>query len=633
MPAFIARTAVTAGSLAAAFGVSAGLLPVRMAIPLCAALAVTGFLFSRSRLDGRFLAAGALSTLAPGLLLLVPNASADSLYAAAYAVTQVGMVWGVVLPWWGTRSPLLDGWLARVNVPVVAGLILGLTLLAFLARWALNGPFAYVVDENLYLFQAARILDGSKGVPLDETLRPFFAIRQTFVHEGYLNGQYPPGWPAVLAGFRMIGLEPFAGLVMYTLTLVGVAALARAIRAEWSEASLAVTLTGLCYTQVVVATSYYSHATATAFALAAGLSFLAAARRRGGAGLRMWIVGGACVGMVGAIRPLTGLVTLVALGWWLVSTGMLSRGRARAFVAAGVGAAIPGVLLLAYNFRTTGHPLRFGYDLAHGGLQALGFGTRGEIWYTVDGLPVNRVVEFTPLDGVGQFLTTLGDGIVHFWPGGLIVVLVAIGIRTGFAIRSRVLIPFLFLPAVYSVYFYSNVRFMLELLPFAMVATVFWAQQLREKGERVNHLVCWLTVGLTIAVGAGRFTLNRPLADSRRVYFEAVERTTKRWGPLLVFVAQERADASTSGAIEHGLEALYWYNSREFGGNVIVGRDVETLRPVIRDRFPRHVPVRLVTGPEGSDSHWEPPRVELLSIAPSIEVSSADADVMQEVAR
>lgn len=602
----VGRVAVPVMACAVAFGVHFGTLSVSAAGIIAGVLVLAGFYLAPERPDIRLVLIGAALTACPGLLCLAGGGSEQALYSAARTVVLLGLVWPAVLPFWGRTPGAFDARLDGVGVGTLVVAIGSLAVLAVARREALTGSFAVVLDENLYLWQASRFFTDFRGLPVDPQLEPLLRIRQMYVEQGFLNGQYPPGWPAVLAVLRAAGLERFAGELVYALSLIGVVALVRALRGSWSTALLAVALTGLCYLHFFLANSYFSHGITGVLALAGAISSVLAARSTGWTAAALWILGGTFVGLVAAVRPLTGVVAVLAVVWWMLWCRVRSL---RSWACMVAGALIPAAGLMLYNAATAGHPLRFGYSLAHDGLQRLGFGPRGEVWFDPDGLALQRIVDFQPADAFVQFVEGLGQGVLAFWPGGLLVVLATVFLHRRERVRWTVIAPFLFLPVAYAFYFFPGPRFVSESVPFAMVATALWADSLCRRDHRIGYLLCWSTILLTLFSGLGQFGERTTRMESRRAYFEAIEIERDRVGPLLVFVDQER-EAGT-GAVEHGLEALYWYNAHA-DREVVVLRDVQSSRAEAMQLFPDHVPIRLSSGPVHPGRVWAPPEIELL---------------------
>jgi hypothetical protein len=592
----------------ALWGSQAGVVHLHWGAIAALVLLISGVLVAPRRPSLRFATAGMASTAVPLLMLLAAGAHASATYRAANGMVELGLAWSAVLPFWGADAGRLTQLFRRATSREIIAAILVLSLVAFSIQLALGHPFAFVIDENLYRLQAAQLLRNVRGWPIPEGLEPFFRVRQTFVRGGLLQGQYPPTWPTMLAASRVLKLEGLVPLALYVLSLSCVAGVARSLGAAWSTTLLAVVLTGASSSHFLETVSYFSHGASSALALSAALCAITASRRAEEGNVARWVAAGLLIGLLGATRPLTGVVAVLVVGWWMVTARSLTP---RSTVALALGAAAPAIALLWYNRVTTGSFLRFGYDLAHDGLQTMGFGPRGEIWFDPSGMPVAHVDDFTAFVALRQLLATLGEATVRYWPGALIFIIAALILDRGDKIRFSRLLPFLLLPIAYAFYFYADARFYAEAFPFAMIGTAMVSERLARADRRLTQAVIWVTVAMSVAVSAGQLTRQVTIDRSKLPYFHAVEAQQAASGPLLVFVAQPRP--AGQGAAERGLEALYWYNS-ERSGDVIVGRDVASLRSRVMQQFPGRTPIRLVTGQEESGGAWAPPRVERLSI-------------------
>jgi hypothetical protein len=82
---------------------------------------------------------------------------------------------------------------------------------------------------------------------------------------------------------------------------------------------------------------------------------------------------GLAVGAIALVRPLDAALVAVPIGVFQLARLRHDRGRAASLVVQCLAGAVPIALLLWANARTTGSPLLFGYDAAHGPAHALGF--------------------------------------------------------------------------------------------------------------------------------------------------------------------------------------------------------------------------------------------------------------------
>jgi hypothetical protein len=252
-------------------------------------------------------------------------------------------------------------------------------------------------------------------------------------------------------------------------------------------------------------------------------------------------VSGLCLGLAAAARPLTGiglaagigLMGLIAAVTSLNSDGGWTRRRlARAalvFALFGAGTALTASIAPIYNSRTTGKPLRWGYELAQTSSHALGFGKRGDLgidftpqralfntrlrWRWIDG---GTLVGDDPIPGSGFF----------YWPFPFLIIplalLVPLGLRAGRGRRNDLLLAAvpLCLAAAYFPYYYLDMcwgpRFLYEasfaLVPLTARGALAWSAILpvfpAPGGRRVTGgAIVAALLAIAVACGAGHALL------------------------------------------------------------------------------------------------------------------------------
>ncbi|HET7564124.1 MAG TPA: hypothetical protein VFJ96_03970, partial [Gemmatimonadaceae bacterium] len=90
---------------------------------------------------------------------------------------------------------------------------------------------------------------------------------------------------------------------------------------------------------------------------------------------RPWaaLVSGLGFGIAATIRPVDALAFAAPAGVWYLARALRDRTRWRDAIPAGIGVAIPVLVLLWVNAETTGAPFLFGYELLWGKSHSLGF--------------------------------------------------------------------------------------------------------------------------------------------------------------------------------------------------------------------------------------------------------------------
>ena len=586
---------------------SAGILSLRYALLSTAILLVTALGRGRSTLAPRFLAGLTLSIGVAGLLQVIGKEQLRDLYALGKICLLVGLILTTTLAVWNRESKKIENYSSWWGLGAVATLILIAGATTTFIRLRLGSPLAFTPDENIYAFQATYSLVDFRGVKIEEWLEPFFRIRQTFVRDGFLSGQYAPGWPALLGLLRIVGLAEIAGYVMYSCALIALASWVRMLRGSWEIVALAVALTASSYEFFFFNTSFFSHGFSTLLGLLAAMATLTATRHQGLKSGAFWVLAGAAISLLACVRPLNGVVGLLLFFAWMIYSKKIGLSS---IFGSSLGLLLCGVPLLIYNHVSTGHALRFGYELAQNGLQRPGFGERGSVGFTDAGTSFSKGWDFTPFDGILNFCEIVGGSLLSFWPGGLFFLLLAAAIdrkQLDWRASAPWVIGCLAMPVAYAFYAFGDPRMVIDILPFAIAGSALWAGHSLRHDPRMTRTLIWATVFLGACMSAGRLIQLEHHFETRRPYIEMVEEVRKENGPLLVFVEE----AASFSQVEHGLETLFWFNARP-EKDVVVGRHVAQLRPYIIGHYPHHQPILFRAGIEVPGGRWAPARIELI---------------------
>ncbi len=516
-----------------------------------------------------------------------PSLSRVSLYEFGWRASLVMCGWSFVLSLLALPAQpepnLADApWARRCFPLLLAGTFCELVGTHF----AIRGRYAAISDEVLYLLQSKLFFTSGFGRPMDSALAPFFLTYSGFLQHGRFTTQYPPGWPLLLAAFNEVGLRWFAPSVMGILAVVFTYLLGKELRSQ-AIGLFAASFLATSFMFVYVSSIYMSHA-ATLALTAAGAWLLVLAEGRSRFRYLLWALSGFVLGVSTMTRPLTGAVMAVSLWGWILLRGKV-RGldRSRMTLALALGAILPLGLLLYYNKTVTGKSLLFGYHVAHDGLQDLGFGKRGLLFYGPDGTPRTQVREFTGLVAARNFSRVLRDATIRFTPAFLLAPLVFVGLLHKFKFPWATVGVFLLLPLTHYFYYYVDLRFYLELLPFLFVGLALLLAELAQQNARVARvLIGFLLIGNVFFAAEG-VREERQLFRSRyRPYLEAVNDLHREKGKLLVFV-KEQSEVPALLAI------LSWFNVDSFPGDVIVARDLGPRNVTLMVRWPDYCPVRI----------------------------------------
>ena len=296
-----------------------------------------------------------------------------------YGGLLLAVLWVLATRW----GPAIDRAVSRASAAVLrvppgafaATIALATSGLAIAIGHYCYAGRGFTGDEMAMTWHARMLVAGHLALAAP-THPEFFNTVSVLEREGRWFSQYPIGGPALLA----------AGLLLRAVWLVnplllGLAAwqwyrfVARAF--DESTARAAALLFMLTPFVLVLGATQMNHTPALAFSMLA-LAELAAwdderSRRRAlhAAGI------GLAVGAIALVRPLDAALVALPIGVFQLARLRRDRADARAraasLAAQILAGAVPVALLLWANARTTGSPLLFGYDAAHGPAHSLGF--------------------------------------------------------------------------------------------------------------------------------------------------------------------------------------------------------------------------------------------------------------------
>ncbi len=260
------------------------------------------------------------------------------------------------------------------DAPFVFGIAFGaFALYAVIAQWVFAGR-PLLIDEIVYVLQARDYASGSL-THLTRLPREFFAIMHEVDFGARSYGQYPAGGPAMLVPGVWLGAEWLVGPMVGGLSVLAFAWLLPMLAPEWSRTvrRSAVALFALAPFGAFMFGSHMNHATTLLWLL---IAMLGLSRAVASDSSPWWgLLTGLGLGVAATIRPLDAAAFALPAGLWLgwrARRGFWGAPMGQ-WLLSGVGVAIPVAALLVVNAQTTGHPLRFGYDVLWGAGHALGF--------------------------------------------------------------------------------------------------------------------------------------------------------------------------------------------------------------------------------------------------------------------
>jgi hypothetical protein len=348
-------------------------------------------------------------------------------------------------------------------------------------------------DEMAMTWHARMLLAGHLSIPAPLHAE-FFNTVSVLVRDGRWYSQYPIGGPALLA----LGLSIGAIWLMNPL-LLGIATwqLYRFTRRAFGEgtARVATLVFALSPFVLVLGATQMNHTAALTFTLAA-LAELAAwdadePKRRTLHAAAL----GLAVGMVALVRPLDAALAALPIGAFQIARVRRDTRRIGTIAVQCIVGAIPVALLLWVNARTTGAPLLFAYDAAHGPAHAIGF----HVDPTGEPHTLRRAVVYA-----SGYLMRFNRFLLEWpWPSLLVVCVVLATLRRASRWDTLLLALFGSFLAGYAAYwhdgFFDGPRFLFPVAPVLLLyvarlpeAASGWMHEARRRVGRLALPACLL---------------------------------------------------------------------------------------------------------------------------------------------
>ncbi len=250
----------------------------------------------------------------------------------------------------------------------------------------------HIADEVVYLLHARYFAAGMLTMPAPPVEEAFHVDLMNYEASRWFS-PVPPGWPAMLAAGVLLGIPWLVNPVLGGLNVL----LAYLLIGELYDrrtARIAIFLLCLSPWHVFMAMNFMTHTFASVSALGAAVAIVAA--RRSGLSIRAF-PGGMAAAIVGAIRPLEGLIVAGLLGLWMIGIGG-KRLKTSSIVAFVLGGLLIAGLLLPYNKYLTGSSTKFPImeytDKYYGpNSNAMGFGADRGLGWALDPNPGHGPVD------------------------------------------------------------------------------------------------------------------------------------------------------------------------------------------------------------------------------------------------
>ena len=266
------------------------------------------------------------------------------------------------------------------------------------------------IDELVQLVQARTFVDGRLWTPADE-YPAFYSILNMVDLDGRYYGQFPAGGPAMLMLGVLLGAPWIVGPLCGAVAVGAFWHAARVFEPRPAVAVGAAMLMACAPFVAFMSGSHMNHVPTLMWLAIAFAAFVRVARdasrseprsaSRSASGdesrdapsndgalssrarLGLSFLNGLALGCAATIRPVDALAFALPAGLWYLWRAARDRSRIAPMLAAGVGVALPMMVLFWVNASTTGSPTLFGYQLLWGKSHDLGFHRAPwGIWHT-----------------------------------------------------------------------------------------------------------------------------------------------------------------------------------------------------------------------------------------------------------
>jgi hypothetical protein len=259
----------------------------------------------------------------------------------------------------------------RIPTPVFLGCV-ALFALVVSATFAIIcfGRQPHNADEVAQLFHARILLSGRLSLPPDPN--PEFFGMDNMIDANRWYSQFPVAGPAFLAVGLALRAAWLVNPVLLALTVLSVYGFARRAYGE-PVARASALLFALCPFALFVAASFMNHVPVLWLTSVAMMQLTIWMDAEGRQANRAAAIIGLALGVAFAVRPLDALVAAGVIGVMQLTGLRHNRTRIRSIGWEVVGGLIPCAILFYVNWRTTGAPLRLGYEVLYGDAHSLGF--------------------------------------------------------------------------------------------------------------------------------------------------------------------------------------------------------------------------------------------------------------------
>lgn len=399
--------------------------------------------------------------------------------------TAIAVGLGIICAVFSQRFPLWrDGLFTRIaevaisrrHTVAIVLFITALSTYSAVALFVFDGR-PLLIDELVQVMQSRVFASGQLVRPAP--LYPEFESTLNVIDfGGRWYSQFPPGGPGVIALGSLFGVAWIVGPICGAAAAVAFWYLALRVEERAGVVFTAALLFAFAPFALFMSGSHMNHVPTLLWSVLALLSLAQLLDKPVGS-LRSAFICGLCLGLAASTRPLDAIALALPVAGLLVLRAVRQPVLARDVVAAGLGTSLPVAFVLYYNYRTTGSPFLFGYELLWGKSHALGF--HRAPWG----------VAHTPARGlelVNLYLLRLQTYLFEAPVPSLAPILIALILCRRFCTMDRVMLwaAFALLIGYFSYWhdgFYLGPRFLYPLLP----VLALWASRFLPELSRLTR--------------------------------------------------------------------------------------------------------------------------------------------------
>lgn len=248
----------------------------------------------------------------------------------------------------------------------IIGSFASVVIVCICISWYLFDAVPGSYDGCMYMFQARLFSHGM----LSEQTPPepqFFENVLAILSDKWYT-QFPPGYPAILAVGVLLGIPWLINPILGALTIVGIYLIAKELYDENIAKLSALLATGSSFF-LFMSSEFMAHTSTLFFITVAFLSFVWMVNKK--RPLLSAAICGTSLGIALLCRPYTTVLICVPMG--IAAIVMSKELSVRHILIGAIPILTAGLVFLAYNNATTGHPFLLGYIAKHGNEHYPGF--------------------------------------------------------------------------------------------------------------------------------------------------------------------------------------------------------------------------------------------------------------------